>query len=360
MSLLGFDGFSVYRTLAEIEEQAWTIDTNPGANLALDVNAGQNERGGLSIGSVNNDQVEVWYDLGGLKTELVFGFWFTFDGFDTSGGDTEDMFITLQSTTSTRCSFRIGQDGSISFRRSTNSTEYFDSSDASETVSGQQHYLFQGTEYKIEMRLSMINSTGSMELWVNDEQWARIIDSADLDGTANRFYFKSGIIGGGAQYTISDFYFIENDATDPSERLGSSWQVEVLRPTADSGTENDWTASTGTDEYAMVDEAPRHDADATYNSSSVATNIDRYTTTGTLNGARVLACKVNAVARHEGSAENFRLTHFENATAGNGSTEAVTESYLPYWYMTTVNPDTSAEWTVAEVEGSEFGVEDVA
>ena len=136
--------------------------------------------------------------------------------------------------------------------------------------------------------------------------------------------------------------------------------MEVLRPDAESVTESDWTPSAGTDNHLLVDDALRHDYDSTYISSAVATNIDRYTTTDTVIQKRVIACKVNAVARHEGAAENFRLTHFENATAGNGGTEAITDAFLPYWYMTTLNPDTSLEWTPTEVEGSEFGVEDVA
>lgn len=361
MSLLGFDGFSVYRTLDEIEEQYWVIETNENAKLSLDPNAGQNERGGLKVNAgLPTKQSAVYFDLVAAKTELMLGFWFTFDGFDTSGGDTYDGFLTFQSSTTTRCHFRIQQDGRLTFRRSTGSTEYFDSGDAAETATGKAEYLYQGSEYKIEIRISLINTTGSMQIWVNDVLWFEGLNNLDLDGTANRIYFKSAVLGTGAEYTISDFYCLEVDGTAPEERLGASWQVEVLRPTADSGTENDWTASTGIDEYAMVDEAPRHDADATYNSSSVATNIDRYTTTNTLNGARVIAAKVNAVARHEGAAENFRLTIFENVTAGNGGTEAITENYLPYWYTTTVNPDTSAEWTKAELEGCEFGVEDVA
>ncbi len=360
MSLLGFDGFSVYRSLSEIEEQTWVITSNAGSNLQLIDAGGQHERGALRYGADNNTLVDMYYDLGGLKTELLIGFWFTFDGFDTSDGDVDDMVFTFQSTTSIRCSFRISQDGSIQFRRSSASTEYFDSSDVLETFSGNQEFLFQGIEYKIEIRMSMINTTGSMEIRVNDDVWSRRTADVDVDGTANRFYFKTGSVGGGAQYTISDFYALEINGTEPDTFLGSSWQVEVLRPDAESGTESDWTPSAGADNHLLVDDAVRHDFDSTYISSAVATNIDRYTTTETLTNGRVIACKVNAVARHEGSAENFRLTHFENATVGNGGTEAITEDFLPYWYMTTLNPDTSLEWTVAEVEGSEFGVEDVA
>ena len=35
MSLLGFDGFSIYRSLGEIAEQSWVITSNPFGNLQL-------------------------------------------------------------------------------------------------------------------------------------------------------------------------------------------------------------------------------------------------------------------------------------------------------------------------------------
>jgi hypothetical protein len=81
MSLLGFDGFSVYRTLDEIEEQYWVIETNENAKLSLDPNAGQNERGGLKVNAgLPTKQSAVYFDLVAAKTELMLGFWFTVRG----------------------------------------------------------------------------------------------------------------------------------------------------------------------------------------------------------------------------------------------------------------------------------------
>lgn len=359
MSLLGFDGFSRYRAKSEIEDGNWVIETDSG-NLSLVFDSGPNERGALQFGQLNLSDASIYWNIGSLKQTLIMGFWFTFDGFDTSGGNTNDLIMSFNSSTSVRNSLRIRSDGSLLLLRSTNSTTIWDSSDTEDTPDGTAKYLFQGSEYKIEIRGDWLNTTGSFELRVNNEVWAFFSGNADLDGTINRIYFRTGFYLDGAQYSISDFYLIEDDGSGATDFLGDTFQVEVLRPTSDSGTESDFTPSTGIDNYALVDDSIRHDYDGTYISSAVTGNIDRYLTTGTLNGQRVIAASVIAVARHEGSADNFRLTIFEGATAGNGGTEALTGNFIPYEYMTTVNPDTSAEWTVTELEGCEFGVEDVA
>lgn len=359
MSLLAFDGFTAYAFLDDLADSGrWTRETD-GGNSALVLDGGQNERGGFRIGGINRAEEEWYWNIGTLKTELTIGFWFVFEGFDTTD-DIDDIFLSLRSTTSYRCSFRIGEDGSIAFRRSSASTEFFDSADANDTATGEAEFLLPGSEYKIEIKLSLINSVGSMQLRVNGVTWYLSEGNLDLDGTANRVYFETGAIGSGAQYQISDFYLIEDDGTDPITFLGPTWQVETLVPTAESGTESDFTPSTGTDNSALVDDGNPHDADGTYIESTVNTDIDRYTTTDTLAQARVLGVNVVSVARHLGSADNYRNHIFENATAGNGATNALTSSFLPYLDLFVQNPDTSAEWTTTEVEACEFGVENVA
>jgi hypothetical protein len=360
MSLLGFDGFSRYRQVSELSQSNWVVEVNTG-NLQIDTDGGQNERGALSFGAKDRSQTRLYWNIGTSKQDLCMGFWFTYDGFDTGGGDIYDNIMSFQSTTSVRNTLRLYQDGHLRLQRSTNSTELWDSSDPLLVPDGVPRYLYPGIEYKIEIKASWINATGSFELRVNDDVWARYEENIDLDGTINRIYFQNNYTGSGSQFSISDWYIVDtSDATGIIDFLGSSFQVEVLRPTGDSATEADFSPSTGVNNYAMVDEAPRHDADATYVNSSVDTDIDRYTTTTTLSGLRSVGINVIAVARHEGSADNFRLTIFENATAGNGSTEALTGDYIPYHYFRTTNPDTGAEWTPTELEGSEFGVENLA
>ena len=42
----------------------------------------------------------------------------------------------------------------------------------------------------------------------------------------------------------------------------------TIRPTSDNGT-NEWTCSTGSDHYALVDEAEANDSDYLYNEDEV-------------------------------------------------------------------------------------------
>jgi len=359
MSLLGFDGFTAYANLNDLANSSnWVRETDNG-NAAIVLAGGQNERGGFRVGGNNRLEEEWYFDIGSLKTELTIGFWFKFEGFDSTD-DLDDIIISFRSSTTYRASFLLAADGSIQFRRTNTGFEYFDSSDPLETSTGTPLFLFQGGEYKIEIKISLINTTGSVELRVDGEQWFINEGGIDADGTANRVYFETGALFSGASYQISDFWIIEDDGTDPVGFLGQNFQVELLTPTGESGTESDFTPSSGTDNHLMVDDGNSHDADGTYVESTVNTDIDRYTTTDTLNQARVLGVNVISVARHLGSADNYRNTIFENATAGNGGTEALTESYLPYHYLSTINPDTSAEWDPTDLEGAEFGVENMA
>ena len=358
MSLLGFDGFSAYAFMSDLENSSnWVRETESG-NAAYVPDGGQNERGGFRVGGSNRLEEEWYFDLGGLKTETTLGFWFVYEGFDTTD-DIEDLFLSWRSTTTYRGSLRISEDGSIQFRRSSSSTEYFDSANPLQTATGTPLFLFPGTEYKIELKASHINVTGSLEIRVNGEVWFILENAIDWDGTINRIYFQTGSIGSGAQYQISDFWVLEADGTAPEGFLGNTFQVEVLAPTSESGTESDFTPQSGNNN-SMVDDGNPHDADATWVESTVNGDIDRYLTTDTLQGARALGVNVVNVVRHLGSADNFRNTIFENATAADGDTEALTDSFLPYHSLFIVNPDTGDEWIPADVEGCEWGLENMA
>jgi hypothetical protein len=209
MSVLGLDGFTAYSFLDDMDGPLWVRETNS-ANAELVTDGGQHERGGFRVGGLNLFEEEWYFDLGGSKTEVTCGFWFKLEDFDTTD-DLEDLFWSIRSGASTyRGSLRIFQDGSITFRKSSNSTEYFDSTDITETADGQQHFLIPGSENKFEIKLSLLNLSGSVEIRVNDELWFQNLLGVDLDGTATRIYFQTASVGSGAKYQISDFYVLQS------------------------------------------------------------------------------------------------------------------------------------------------------
>ena len=354
MSHIWSDGFTAYNLLSDFDQ----LYTREGVNnnFRLIEDGGPNEQGSVHLGGVDLTQAGFYRDLGTAITIGYIGFWFKFNGFDTTEG-LDDMILKLSSTTTARMSMRISSDGSLQIRRSTTGTEHFDSSDASETLTGNAEFLFQGTEYKIELKIEGVNNVGSLELRVNDVVWA-ILDGKDFDGTYNRITFATGEIGEGADFEISDLYVFDDQGTikDNKGFLGSTWAIEVLRPDAESA-QIDFTPESGVDNSAMVDDAPRNNADADWNDSTGDAEIDRFTTSDTLNGGQVHNVSVINVARHTGVAQNFRAVIFEGATSGDGADEALAETFQVFMEDYEINPDTSAEWTVAEIEGAEFGYE---
>lgn len=354
MSHILSDGFTAYVFLSDLD--SLYTRTGDESNLRIVEDGGPNELGSIRFGGVNRNLAGFYRDLGTSITTGYIGFWFKLNGFDTTEG-VDDMIMYLASTTTARMSMRISSDGSVQLRRTTTGTELFDSSDPLETADGEPHFLFQGTEYKIELQVVGINTSGRLELRVNDEVWGTV-DPADLDGTYNRIYFRTGSVGEGADFEISDLYVLDDQGSIGANNsfLGSSWKMEVIRPDAESG-QIDFTPESGSDNSAMVDDTPRNNADSDWNDSTGDGEVDRFTSATALAGARVHNINVINVARHTGSAQNFRAVIFENATSGDGGDEALAETFQVFMEPFETNPDTALAWTQSEVDASEFGYE---
>lgn len=354
MSHIFSDGFTAYVFLADLDN----IYTRAGseANLRIVPAGGPNELGSIRLGGVDRTLAGFYRDFGTTVTTAYIGFWFKFNGFDTTEG-LDDMIMYIASSTTARMSMRISSDGSLQLRNSTTGIELFDSSDPLETADGLPHFLFQGTEYKIELQVVGINISGRLELRVDDEIWGTV-DPADTNGTFNRIYFRTGSIGEGADFEISDLYILDDQGSIPDNNnfLGKSWKMEVIRPDAESATIN-FTPESGSDNSAMVDDTPRNNADADWNDSTGNAQVDRLTSASALAGVRIHNVNVINVARHKGVAQNFRAVIFEGATAGNGGDEALAETFQVFMEDFETNPDTSLPWTQAEVDASEFGYE---
>jgi hypothetical protein len=348
------DGFTAYNLLSDFDQ----LYTREGVNnnLRVVLAGGPSENGSVRLGGVDQSNSGFYRDLGTAITIGYIGFWFKFNDFDTNDG-LDDMIFKLSAGVTARMSMRLSDDGSIQIRSRTTSAEYFDSADITETLDGLQHFLFRGTEYKIELKIEGVNNFGSLELRVNDEVWA-ILDTLDFDGTYDRISFQTGEVGEGADFEISDLYVMDDQGTIAANAtfLGSRWAVELLRPDAESA-QIAFTPESGVDNSAMVDDAPRNNQDTDWNDSTGDAQIDRFTSTDTLNGALIHNVSVVNVARHTGTAQNFRAVIFEGATSGNGGDAALTASFEIFMEDYEINPDTTDPWTVTEVEAAEFGYE---
>lgn len=133
-------------------------------------------------------------------------------------------------------------------------------------------------------------------------------------------------------------------------------KVEVLRPTSDTVT-IDWTPSTGTDHFALVDENPVNSSD--YVASTTTNNADLY------NIADLSVITDNIVGVQLGGAgcldvagtENLLLSCNSNGTGDDGSAFPLTgTSVLVYNRILETDPNTSAAWTISAVNALTAGV----
>lgn len=154
---------------------------------------------------------------------------------------------------------------------------------------------------------------------------------------------------------VQDYNAIIDDLyIDDSNFLGDI-KVETLCPSG-AGTTTQWDALSGNN-YENVDEVSQ-DGDTSYVSTATANEIDTYafgnltTTSGTVYGVQVNMTARKDDAGSRSIAPVVRLS----STDRIGNSVSVSDSYVNHIQMYNTNPDDSEAWTIADVNGAEFGV----
>lgn len=166
-------------------------------------------------------------------------------------------------------------------------------------------------------------------------------------GAAQISAFGLGGMGG-----ISQF----DDVWMAATNLGDCRVTPINASTGD-GTLADFTPSSGTDNGAMVDETTP-DGDTTYNSSTVAGNRDTYNFPASgITGTTVHGVKVMNYCKKQDAG----TVSIKPVVRISGINYEGTEQFLPttYSHVTQqydVSPASLAAWTVAEIDGAEFGI----
>jgi hypothetical protein len=170
------------------------------------------------------------------------------------------------------------------------------------------------------------------------------------------FDHKQTTIGSGGNirtYYVDDIYVTTGGAT-----FSGDVTVENQQPTGD-GALSQWTRSTGVSNFGNVDETSPND-DTDYNTATAAGNIDTYTfpnlsaTAGTVHGVTLNpvvknnafdSTTVRSVVRIGG------VNYFSAAQASGTVLYRVRPGGFP------TSPATGNKFTIAEVNGGEYGVE---
>jgi hypothetical protein len=219
---------------------------------------------------------------------------------------------------------------------------------------GTKRFLLNDWRY-YELKFTIHDSTGSFELRVNGET---SVSATGVDtkngGTGIPDRVALGTSSAGSTNHLFDDFYAASGATF----LGDV-RVQSILPSG-AGNTTQWTASAGSN-YECVDDAdPNGDTD--YVSETTASEKDTYAfgsltpTSGTIAGVQVMAY----ARKDDAGSRSIAPVYRPASTDYDGATVTVGDSYTYYREITEVSPETSAAWTIAEVNGAEFGVKLIA
>jgi hypothetical protein len=202
----------------------------------------------------------------------------------------------------------------------------------------------------VEVEFTRHASAGVFTVYVN----GTAVISLTAQNTGANDIHSLRIDGISAVQWFDDLY-----TTNVATRVGEC-RVDVLAPTADTA-QKDFTPSTGTSNYAMVDDTLYND-DTDYVSASTAGNKDLYDVADlSFTPANVYAVQVTWRARKDdATARTVRANLKSGGTTTNGTTQAMGASYVSFHDLYLTDPNTSAAWTPTNVNAIQIGPEVVS
>lgn len=211
-----------------------------------------------------------------------------------------------------------------------------------------------GVFYNIAFHTYRHSSSGVLSLYVGGVQ--------KLTYTGNTGTYTNGVYVGGEETanawggttTVDDFYF-DYSTTSEIDLPPPAYRYDMIRPTSD-GTPTDFTCSTGTDNYANVDDTTPDD-DTTYNYAVAADVVDEYVLADyTLTVGYIISSLIPVVrVRKTGSGTDAQLAIGldQGGTEEYASGQSLLTTYSYIWDRFTDDPDNNA-WNDARVDSIKF------
>jgi hypothetical protein len=200
--------------------------------------------------------------------------------------------------------------------------------------------------YYIEWKHTFDNTSGSFEVRLNGET---VIQESGMDtyynGYPSRFRFYSMDPEG----SYDDFYVCDTSGTAFNDFLGPA-QIETLLATSDSTAE--WSPSSGTDHYALIDDMP-DDSTGTYVESDTTSDEDLFGYANTTLDT-VSAVQVRTRARNQDATQYDLVTLCDTGTAVTDTNTVTSTSYSTFEWILETAPG-GGSWSATTFNAAEFG-----
>lgn len=214
----------------------------------------------------------------------------------------------------------------------------------------------------LEGHIVIDNSSGECTLKINGTTDATFTGDTQADATDNTvrsIWFRGG-------FGVGTFGYVDDIAVnDTSGSYQNSWcglgGIFYLEPVAD-GDQNDWTPSSGTVNYAMVDDIPPDNA-TTFNQGELSGELELYEVDDCpqyVNTVNLLEVVYRAALATSGYNELTDIVKTAGTVYQGSETTIITITPTFAYYKGTahyINPNTGTAWGTAEVSAMQAGVE---
>jgi hypothetical protein len=351
MALLFMDGFDHYAT-ADVTEK-WTSVSD--ASHPVIGAYGRTGTQGLLLSGANQIGSVVMTVLGGVD-EAIVGFAFKL----ASGAPSGAALWAFGSANAWECGVRLNADLTLQpVRCATNfqpgAPNFLTGIGVATTAA-----LQVGVWAYIEIQMKVSATVGTCTIRINGNGVTAQTGLNTLGAVAA--LTRIGI--GGLATSAGACHYDDLVMMDLSGSLNNAFigdcRVVTLLPQTDAvaaGSNANFTCSTGTDHGALVDEAaPNDDTDHVF--SSALNHVDTWNYpalgyTGTIKGVQM---SLSAKKTDSGTRAIAAVTRPVATNRVHATNHYIGTSYAYWKSIWEVNPEDSAAWEVADVDGAEFGV----
>lgn len=205
----------------------------------------------------------------------------------------------------------------------------------------------------VEIQVKLHDSTGFVTLRVNGVQVGAVTNVDTKNGGTKTVLDQVRLTGPSGNTDWDDLYL----KSGAGETFLGDITVETLYPNG-NGNASQWVGSDGdsVNNYLLVDE-PGAPVTTDYVKSATVGQIDQYTLTDlAASGTIVGVCHQATVALAAAGSQDFQLVNRRAVDAYSPTQTATSTTYAGFHHAMAVDPETSAAWTVANVNALQTGI----
>lgn len=211
----------------------------------------------------------------------------------------------------------------------------------------------------IELLVTVHPTAGAYELRINEvTQFSATNVNTQNTGTRDVgrvLLWGRWTDGSAGNCYIDDFYIADTAAPAPLGYFLGNQKIEALIPNA-AGDVTGWTAFSDSN-YRNVDDRP-HNSDVDYNYSSTVNASDLYHLSNLSNSGSIRGVHVKYVARKDDAlVRAVRPLIRTGGVTYAGGNDSLTTSYDEYFEVWTQNPQTLSDWSVADINALQVGIQ---